>query len=322
MRASGGLTPPISVLLCTRNRPDQLAAAVASILRQSFRNFELIVVDQSADGASKARLDALSDPRMRYIRTETIGLARARNVAIRASRAEILVFTDDDCVCDENWLAAIFEEYRRDRSLMGVYGRVLPLGPPREGMTCVCLNESRERRVYDRPVPHMRLGGGCNCSFRKDLFRRIGLYIESLGAGTWMRSGEDAELLQRALRRRARILYTPEPLVYHGKWLDRAAFSRLMLDSMLAYGALLVKFALELDALACAGLLRMPYYLARDRLGIGSRWRGLAVFSLGMLMGAKYRFVPPPRLPASPSASPPAAAPLASPDSASHRLAT
>src|SRR5215472_10506945 len=115
--------PPMSVLVSTKHRPDSLKLAVESILCQSFRDFELIVVDQSTDGASRAVIEELADPRVTYIPTDTVGLARSRNIAIRASRAEILVITDDDCVCDEHWLAAFAGEYDRDPSLLAVYGR-------------------------------------------------------------------------------------------------------------------------------------------------------------------------------------------------------
>jgi glycosyltransferase involved in cell wall biosynthesis len=295
-----GRVPLLSVLVCTKNRPAMLHAAVESILRQSFRDFELIVVDQSTSGESKARLEGFGDPRLVYIWTDTVGLARSRNIAIRASRAEIIVFTDDDCVCDEDWLASIVEEYRRDGSIAGVYGRVLPYGPARPGLRCVCTNESLERRVYDRPISHILLGGGCNFSFRKEVFRQIGLYIESLGAGTWMGGGEDAEFMHRALLHRTRILYSPEPLTYHNKWLDRAGFARMMLNSVLCMATVLTKFALELDGFSYRHLLRLAYYLLRNRFGTDSRWRGFAMLGFGVLMGVRYRFVSPPRLPRAP----------------------
>lgn len=292
-----GPRPPVSVLVSTRNRPDNLKLAVRSILDQSYRNFELIVVDQSTNGASQAVIEGFADPRITYIPSNTVGLGRSRNIAVCASRAEIVAFTDDDCVCDEHWLAAFLEEYCREPSMMGVYGRVLPYGPPQEGKRCVCINESLERRAYDRPVPHILLGGHNNCSFRKDLFRRIGLYVDSLGAGTSMRGGEDVEILHRALRIHARVLYSPAPLAYHDKWLDQAGYTRLMVDVMLAYAAVLVKFALMLDRFAYVQFVRILYYILTDRLGIKARQRALGTFALGAVMGLKYRFVAPPRLP-------------------------
>ena len=74
--------PEVSVLLCTRNRGDRIINAVDSILENSFENFELIVVDQSSDDKTKTVLEKYSDPRIRYIRSHTVGLSRSRNIAI------------------------------------------------------------------------------------------------------------------------------------------------------------------------------------------------------------------------------------------------
>ena len=98
-------SPELSVLICTRNRPEKLRRAVASVLANSASNFELIVVDQSTDQLSAEVMASFGDDRIRYLRTPTVGLAISRNIAIRAARADTLVFTDDDCVCDREWLA-------------------------------------------------------------------------------------------------------------------------------------------------------------------------------------------------------------------------
>jgi glycosyltransferase involved in cell wall biosynthesis len=117
--------PEISVLLCTRNRGDKIKNAVDSILENSYENFELIIVDQSSDDKTKTAIETYSDPRIRYIRSQTVGLSRSRNIAIRESLSEIVGFTDDDCIVDREWLASIMTEFEGDSSVMGVYGRVL-----------------------------------------------------------------------------------------------------------------------------------------------------------------------------------------------------
>ena len=106
--------PILSVLICTRNRADKLKRAVDSVLANSFTNYELIVVDQSTDGGTAAALATLDDERLRYIHTDTVGVAKSRNIAVRESRAEIVVYTDDDCVCHNQWLASIHAEFESD----------------------------------------------------------------------------------------------------------------------------------------------------------------------------------------------------------------
>ena len=81
--------PPIlSVAICTRIRADKLKRAVDSVLANSFADFELIVVDQSTDGKTAAALAmTVDDSRLRYIPTNTVGVAKSRNIAGRESRA-------------------------------------------------------------------------------------------------------------------------------------------------------------------------------------------------------------------------------------------
>lgn len=290
--------PRLSVLLCTRNRPEKARRALDSILGNSFEDFELIVVDQSTDKKTGRAIDGFEDARIRYIRSPTVGLAKSRNLAIRASRSETVVFTDDDCICDENWLASIIAEYRRDPSIMGVIGRVIPYGDDnREGVFCPATMNSGEKKLIDRPViPAYVLGGGNNMSFKKDVFREIGLFIETLGAGTWMKQGEETEFFYRALRKRTKLVYSPKPLVHHDNWLSREQFAALMQESMLGGTAVFTKFSLMMDKTAFIHLLKTAYYLLGNRLGAGSTIRGLAHFSLGVVMGIKYLFVSPPKL--------------------------
>ena len=145
-------TPTLSVLICTRNRPDKLKRAVDSVLSNSFTDFELIVVDQSTDEKSKELLATLGDKRLQYIPTNTIGLSISRNIAVRCSRAEIVVYTDDDCICDREWLGSIDAEFAADPTVQAVYGRVIPYGR-HEGMICPCINE------FHLPVGPRRAGG-------------------------------------------------------------------------------------------------------------------------------------------------------------------
>jgi glycosyltransferase involved in cell wall biosynthesis len=296
-RRDGDAVPALSVAIPTRNRADKVKRAIESILANSVVDFELIVVDQSTDGQTREALATIDDKRLRYIPTDTVGVSVSRNIAVRASRADTIVFTDDDCVCDKEWLASIVAEYERDPTVMGVYGRVIPYGPPRAGMICPCINESTQRLVLEGPaIPHIALGGGNNMSFKKAVFRKVGLFVESLGPGTWLSHAEDTEFSYRVLWSRCKIVYSPAPLVQHDKWLDQAQFAELMKGAMRGLAVVFLKFSLRRDRLAFAQLLRTGYYLARNRMAIGSISVGLAYFAAGLLLGPVYSFIRPPRL--------------------------
>ena len=150
------LVPPLSVVIPTRNRPAMVKRFVDSILTNSFEEFELIVVDQSTDRQTQQLLQGIDDPRLRYLPTTTKGAAVCRNIGIRETRANIIVFTDDDTICNKEWLASIWAEFQDDSELMALYGRAVPFGH-QEGRICPCINESTERRVLHGPAAPLKL---------------------------------------------------------------------------------------------------------------------------------------------------------------------
>jgi glycosyltransferase involved in cell wall biosynthesis len=288
--------PALSVLVCTRNRGEKVGRTLESILSNTFDDIELIVIDQSTDERTCDVVAQISDDRVRYIRSATVGLSKSRNIAIKASRAETIVFTDDDCICESDWLATIVAEFETDPSIAGIFGRVLPYGESRGEMICACSMESLERRVVDRPViPYLVLGHGNNMSFKKSVFRKIGLFIESLGAGTPMKAGEDTELIYRALRFHMKFIYSPRPLVYHDNWLTPDRFAALLDGYVLAGSAVFAKFAAKCDVFAAKYVIQTGCTFFRER----SR-RKLLNHLLGVAVGVRYAFTRTPSLNARP----------------------
>lgn len=99
--------PSISIILPTRDRARLLRRAIASVQAQTWRDFELIVVDDASTDDTAAVLGALADPRLRVIRHEVgRGAAVARNAGIAAARGEYVAFMDDD----DYWLVQKLEE--------------------------------------------------------------------------------------------------------------------------------------------------------------------------------------------------------------------
>ena len=85
----------VSVIIPTYNRAEQVGQAVQSVLNQTWRHCEAIVVD---DGSSDGTRDALEvfGERIRYVKTENHGVAAARNRGIRESRGSWIAFLDSD----------------------------------------------------------------------------------------------------------------------------------------------------------------------------------------------------------------------------------
>jgi glycosyltransferase involved in cell wall biosynthesis len=89
----------VSVYLPTKDRCELLQRAVASVLAQTHREFELVVVDDGSRDGTATYLERLAavEPRVRVLRNQTAaGAPHARNLAIRAARADWITGLDDD----------------------------------------------------------------------------------------------------------------------------------------------------------------------------------------------------------------------------------
>jgi glycosyltransferase involved in cell wall biosynthesis len=98
--------PSCSVIVPTYNRMRILPRAVASVLTQDERNFELVIVDDASTDDTQAWLGAQTDPRIRIISAErNLGPSGARNLGLQAARAPITAFLDSDDVYRQNRLS-------------------------------------------------------------------------------------------------------------------------------------------------------------------------------------------------------------------------
>jgi GT2 family glycosyltransferase len=108
-RSDGCESMRVSVVVPTFNRRDLVLRALSLLLRQNFpaAEFEIIVVvDGSTDGTADALRLLAPACRLRVIEQENLGLAAARNAGYRAAEAELLIFLDDDMLCDPELLVA------------------------------------------------------------------------------------------------------------------------------------------------------------------------------------------------------------------------
>ena len=110
-------TPFVSAVICTRNRPDKIGHAVASVLASGYPNFDLTVIDQSTtDG--RGWPSRASSPPMTGSATSTPTWPACHaptTLAIGSTTGEILAFTDDDCVVPTEWISKIVEAFGDDR---------------------------------------------------------------------------------------------------------------------------------------------------------------------------------------------------------------
>lgn len=104
------MTPRVSVLIATRDYGHFLADALRTVQQQTFADWECLLVDDgSRDQTTEVTKPFLIDPRFRYIRSDTLGQPRAKNLALRLSRAPLVAYLDGD----DLWLPSKLERQVR-----------------------------------------------------------------------------------------------------------------------------------------------------------------------------------------------------------------
>jgi glycosyltransferase involved in cell wall biosynthesis len=98
--------PTVSIIICTYNRAELLRQAIASVLRQTFSDFELSVVDDGSTDETEAAVRQFGDVRIEYLRLpHSARLSRLRNAGMERSRAPLIAFLDSDDLWREDKLA-------------------------------------------------------------------------------------------------------------------------------------------------------------------------------------------------------------------------
>jgi GT2 family glycosyltransferase len=216
----------ISIVVCTRNRPEALQKCLDSLRALTRTPGEIIVVDNDPASGMTTPVIA-SDTEIRYVAAPRHGLSAARNAGIQNSKRDIIAFTDDDATVHPEWIRAI-ETVFRDREIMATTGLVLPaeLSTPAQyafqgdnlgwgwGYRVQDFGQEFFRSMKPVGVPTWRMGAGANMAFRRGVFDRVGFFDERLGAGT---SGcsEDSEMWYRLLAEGYRCRYEPAAVVFH-----------------------------------------------------------------------------------------------------------
>jgi hypothetical protein len=210
-------TSEIVLAVATRDRAELFERfLLPGLTKAAAAGYEIIVVDQSEGrgiGALVAGIDGI-----RYLRSEP-GLSRARNEAVRASRAPFIAFTDDDVTLPPDWLPRIVELFSGSPDVGAVCGRaVTPDGK---------LYPGSRSGVYRWPTHPFRLGSGFNLSVRREALEDVGVFDERLGAGARFSSAEDTDMLYRLLKAGWTVVCSDEITVVHHDWRSRGAELRL-----------------------------------------------------------------------------------------------
>ena len=236
----------ISVLVATKDRPNDIKRCLTSILQNTFHAYEVIIIDQSHTHKTRKVIHTFKHSTVRYISCLKGGKSYALNVGIKLARGTILAFTDDDCLVDKSWLKSIYTTFL-DNTISGAFGRTLPHKPQAHAnKICPCIFDKRSTSRIQTPVYHaIHIGFGNNMAFRTSIFDQIGGFNTLLGPGSIGSGAEDAEFTLRSLTHGIALIYDPTIVIYHNKWIAKQDMYKQSLSYMCGEMACYTLFALK-----------------------------------------------------------------------------
>jgi len=232
----------ISTVIPTRNRPDQAAACVRSVLQNEYPDVRVLVIDQSTNDQTRTALQPfLADSRVSLIQTATQGSARARNLGVTHADTEVVVFIDDDCEAFPDWLREFAAGFAVHPQVGIIFGAVLP-GPyaPQAGFIPVYHCRTP---VLAKSIKHKHLVEGITAcmGIRRCVLNKLGGFDERLGAGGCFFAAEETDLTIRALLARIPVYETPRIRVLHHGFRPWTEANRLIHGYLFGIGAMFGK---------------------------------------------------------------------------------
>jgi GT2 family glycosyltransferase len=216
---------------------------VSSILANTHPNFELVVIDQSMDNETREALRPFgTDPRLRYLKSATIGKGYALNAGLRETKGTAVAITDDDCTVPPNWLetfASIFAAY------------------PKVAVTFCCVEAGDHDRTAGFIPDYVRTGErmlttmhearhvralGAGMAVRRSMIEEIGGFDPMLGPGSKFLDCDDRDIAIRALLARYHVFETSTIAVKHFGFRTWQQGRQLTRRNFLGIGAAYSKF--------------------------------------------------------------------------------
>ena len=193
----------VSVVVATHNRAHLLPRLIAALDKQKGPSFEVVVVDDASTDETWSELQRLASDHgwLRPVQlAQNSGPATARNVGWRNATAPLLAFTDDDCVPQPGWLAALAAGLREADI---VQGRTEPDPETRDrmGPFSRTLVVEREDGYYQT----------CNMGYRRGVLERLGGFDQRFKRP----SGEDTDLAWRGREAGCSTKFVPDAVVHH-----------------------------------------------------------------------------------------------------------
>lgn len=191
-----------SLIIGTLDRHQELDVCVEALLRQTYDNYEIIIVDQSADNYSNIQKKS---SKIKYIQIKEKGLSHARNIGVSISNGDYICLVDDDGIYNPEVLEKANSIIEMKKPLV-LGGRI---EDPQTGKTITDIEEAKVSwsTAFKYLVsPSMIIN--------RDFLNRY-MFDERFGVGTSFGSGEETDIVFAALKEKGLVYYTNKYTVNH-----------------------------------------------------------------------------------------------------------
>ncbi len=224
--------PSVSVIIAVKDSQDTIRAAIGSVLGLEYPGFDVIVVDDGSKDLTPVIIREFGD-KIRVISHPTPrGPAFSRNEAVRSSGADIVAFTDGDCIVEKNWLSELVKGFSGGNAISCGGAQQLPDDATPferdvfEFMRRVGFVTEYVKNSAKAGISRVGHNPSCTVAYLREAFLRVGGFPE----GLW--PGEDVELDYRLSREGYIHMFNPKAVVRHYRPKNFKSF----LSMMLRYG--------------------------------------------------------------------------------------
>ncbi len=220
--------PLVSIVLLTWNLAGEAINCMNSLKKQSYKNFEVILVD---NGSRKEEVDKLK----KYIKgnrslrirpvfnKENLGFCEGNNVGVRASKGKYVVFLSDDTILDRNWIKFLVEPFFKGENVGGTASKIVFYGRGKEN---ILQYAGGKIKFYGKPVSEgltmkdgrqfsqqkqTLWGQGCSIMFPRKVLDELDEYF----CKQFFIYYDDVDLCWRVNNLGYKIIYVPRSVVYH-----------------------------------------------------------------------------------------------------------
>lgn len=173
--------PLVSIIIPTYNRASCIEQAIRSALKQTFRDFELIIADDGSTDGTEQAVTRLGEPAVRFVRKANGGCSSARNFGVANANGKYVAFLDSDDEWDPRWLETTVAMMEADPGVGAVYGSLARVGSDGSDRGVFDLTLGGQHREATVPYVLSQASGllGSNIIARRAIVQKIGGWDET-----------------------------------------------------------------------------------------------------------------------------------------------